>query len=160
MAGPTWYGIIDCAQDPRLVDLVRASPHHLCLFKGKNIAPAILATAPWLVRLDPGGQMLAVWQEHGRDKNWGVMLLTDAPIEDMQKHFRRFLQAQLPDGTIALFRFYDPRVFNTYIRAATPQERAALFGGVIQFAVEPSEGAAHNYRLHEGELYDGAARVG
>ena len=60
-SGPTWYGIIDCAQDPRLHDLVSKAPSSLCLFKGKDLAPEVKQAAPWLVRLDPGGQVLALW---------------------------------------------------------------------------------------------------
>ena len=83
------------------------------------------------------------------------------PIERLQRHFRRFLQAKLPDGMIVLFRFYDPRVFNTYIRAATPEERAPWFDGVEQFSVEGAGGTAtHHYRLLDGGLFDGANRIG
>lgn len=160
MAEPLWYGIIDCAADPRLIDLVRASPSHLCLFKGKNIAPEVMATAPWLVRLDADGQALAVWQQHGRDKNWGIMVCSALPINELQRHFRRFLQAKLPDGTVVLFRFYDPRVFSTYMPAATPEERAPWFDGVVQYTVELASGATHQFRMHEGRLFDGAQPLG
>lgn len=160
MSDPTWYGIIDCAQDPRLHDLVSAAPSSLCLFKGKDLAPEVKQAAPWLVRLDPGGQVLNLWQQHGRAANWGIMAWSVAPIEQLQRHFRRFLQAKLPDGMVVLFRFYDPRVFNTYLRAATPEERAPWFAEVEQFAVEPAGEPVRNYRMHEGRLFDGAELVG
>ena len=160
MPEPLWYGVIDCAQDPRLHDLVAAAPSSLCLFKGPDLAPEVKAAAPWLVRLEPGSQVLSLWHHHGRAANWGIMVWSHAPIEQLQRHFRRFLQAKLPDGTIALFRFYDPRVFHTYLRAATPEERAPWFAEVVQFGVEPAGEAQHTYRLHEGRLYDGAERLG
>jgi Domain of unknown function (DUF4123) len=82
-------------------------------------------------------------------------------MDRLHRHLRRFLQAKLPDGMIVLFRYYDPRVFNTYIRAATPQERAPWFEGVQQFSVESAGGTAmHHYRLVEGGLFDGANRIG
>ena len=160
MSDPTWYGIIDCAQDPRLHDLVSAAPQSLCLFKGRNLAPEVQRAAPWLVRLDPGGQVLSLWQQHGRAANWGIMAWSHAPIAQLQRHFRRFLQAKLPDGMVVLFRFYDPRVFNTYLRAATPEERAPWFAEVVQFAVEPAGDAVHDFRMHEGRLFDGAECLG
>ncbi|OYX95407.1 MAG: hypothetical protein B7Y74_04365, partial [Novosphingobium sp. 35-62-5] len=112
-----WYAVIDCAQDPRLVDLVRSCRGHVCLFKGRDLDAQLVAASPWLVKIDSGEQLLGVWQQHGHGASWGLMLLTDMPIDRLQRHLRRFLQAKLPDGMIVLFRFYDPRVFNTYIRA-------------------------------------------
>ena len=89
------------------------------------------------------------------------MVQSAKPIADLQRHFRRFLQAKLPDGMIVLFRFYDPRVFNTYIRAATAQERAQWFDGVLQYAVEAEGGQTmHQYWLESGRLRDGDSIVG
>lgn len=158
---PAWYAIIDGARDPRLADLVRGCADHLCLFKGRDLDPALLGVAPWLVRIDAAEPLLSTWQQHGHAASWGLMLLSASPTDDLRRHLRRFLQAKLPDGTIALFRFYDPRVFNTYIRAATPEERAPWFEAVQQFSVEGEGGTVmHHYRLVDGGLYDGNDRIG
>ena len=157
---PVWYALIDCAQDTRLLDLVRSCASHICLFKGRDLDPQLLDAAPWLVRIDGGEPLLGTWQQYGHGASWGLMLLSDRGIEQLQRHFRRFLQAKLPDGTIALFRFYDPRVFNTYIRAATPVERAPWFDGIAQFSVEGAGGTAmHHYRQQDGRLLDGAQAI-
>lgn len=138
-AASSWYAIIDGAQDERLVHLVRTSREHACLFSG-NLHPAMAAAAPWLARIDPGEPLLATWQAHGRGKHWGLMCESGTGLEVLRRHFRRFLQAKLPDGTVALFRFYDPRVFATYVRSATSEELAPWFHGVRQFAVEDETG--------------------
>jgi hypothetical protein len=157
---PAWHAIIDGAQDPRLLDLVRGCAAHACLFKGE-IAPEVARASPWLVRIDDGEPLLATWRQHGTGCNWGLMALSALPLEDLRRHFRRFLQAQLPGGRLALFRFYDPRVFNTYIRAATPEERAPWFRGVSQFSVERDDGRGlHQFWLHEGRLHDGSQALG
>ncbi|HMP57663.1 MAG TPA: DUF4123 domain-containing protein [Novosphingobium sp.] len=158
---PAWFALIDCAQDPRLLDLVRSCREHLCLFKGRKLDPQLLEASPFLVRIDPQEPLLGIWQSHGHGASWGLMVLSDQPIAGLQRHFRRFLQAQLPDGMIVMFRFYDPRVFNTYIRAATPEERAPWFEGVHQYSVESAGGTAmHHYRLQEGRLFDGNRPIG
>lgn len=158
---PAWYAIIDGARDPRLHGLVSSCASHLSLFKGQ-LDPALFAVSPWLVRIDERETLLSTWQQHGRGQSWGIMLLSALPIEQLQRHFRRFLQAKLPDGTIALFRFYDPRVFNTYIRAALPEERAPWFNGVAQFGAEGEGGQGmHQYRIDgAGRLIDGDRIVG
>lgn len=156
-----WYAIIDCAQDPRLVDLVRSCRDHMCLFKGRDLDSKLLSASPWLVRINDADPLLGIWQQHGHGANWGIMILSPLTMEQLHRHLRRFLQAKLPDGMIALFRFYDPRVFNTYIRAATMEERTPWFAGIQQFSVESAGGTAlHHYRLVEGVLFDGATRIG
>ncbi len=156
-----WYAIIDCAQDERLLSLVQACRDHICLFRGE-IAPVLLAASPWLVRINDGDPLMPTWEKHGRGGNWGIMCETSLSMTDLRRHFRKFLQAKLPDGMIALFRFYDPRVFNTYIRAALPEERAPWFdGGIAQYAVEDEGGAVmRQYRLSQGRLMDGHTAIG
>ena len=157
---PAWFAIIDCARDPRLEALVRGCSEHICLFKGK-LDPELSQASPWLVKIDERESLMATWQQYGQGQSWGLMAFSALSLEELQRHFRRFLQAKLPDGTLALFRFYDPRVFNTYIRAAEPGERAPWFDGVMQYGVESKEGAArHQYRLVSGQLLDGQQPLG
>lgn len=159
-AAPAWYAIIDGSRDPRLEALVRSCASHICLFKGVKEAKLSQA-APWLVRIDEREPLLATWQQHGKGQSWGLMLQSAKSVEELQRFFRRFLQAQLPDGLLALFRFYDPRVFNTFIRAARPEERAPFFDGVEQYAVENAGGdVLHQYRLDDGKLFDGNQHLG
>jgi len=158
--GGSWHAIIDCAQDERLHGLVGACRDKLCLFQG-DIIPKLAAAAPWLVRLDKLDPLMGIWEQHGRGQNWGIMCDSDMGLKDLHRHFRRFLQARVPPtGVIALFRFYDPRVFNTYIRAALPEEREPWFKGVRQYAAEGAEGTMHQYQLHGGQLLDGNTPLG
>jgi hypothetical protein len=157
---PAWYAIIDGSRDPRLEGLVRGCRDHVCLFKGK-IDPALSQAAPWLVRIDEREPLLSTWQQHGRAQAWGMMVYSQLSLTELQRFFRRFLQAKLPDGMIVLFRFYDPRVFNTYIRAALPAEREPWFAKVQQYAVESADGSGmHQYRIDGGRLWDGTSAIG
>ncbi len=158
--GPTdptrsgWFAVIDTAQDPRLLPLVECGTS-ACLFAG-TLDPVLAAASPWLVPLGDAPRLFAAWRGPGQGRNWGILCRSTLPFAEVRRHFRKFLQAKLPDGTVALFRFYDPRVFNTYIRAATPAERAPWFDAVDVFAVEgAAAGVVHNYRLLAGVLYDG-----
>jgi Domain of unknown function (DUF4123) len=151
-----WFALIDAAQDARLQGLVESCRDHACLYAGK-LDPAVAAVAPWLARIDPADALLPTWQTHGRGLNWGLMIEAQVTLADLRSKLRRFTRAKLPDGQIVLFRFYDPRVFNTFIRAATPEERAPWFeGGITQYAVEDDGGATmRQYRLSRGRLMDG-----
>ena len=158
-SGGTWFAVVDCARDERLVSLVQACRDKLCLLTGE-ITPELQAASPWLVRLEKTDPLIGIWEQHGRGQNWGLMCDSDLSLRELHRHFRRFLQARLPTGVIALFRFYDPRVFNTYIRAAPPPERDPWFRGVRQYAVEGEPGVTHQYRLDGGRLLDGNIPLG
>lgn len=157
---PAWYAVIDCAQDSRLEGLVKLAQEHVCLFKG-DVDPQVLNVAPWLAKLSEGEPVLPTWQAHGRGLNWGIMILSSLPLEQLRTHCRRFLQANLPDGRSVLFRYYDPRVFRTYIEAATIEERERWFAsGVDRYAVERANGdGLHEYWLENGRLFDGDRQI-
>ena len=148
-----WFALIDTAQDDRLHSLVEQCADRTCLLSG-DLAPVVAAAAPWLVAIDEGEPLVGVLREHGAGRNWGILLESDLLLDALRKHLRQFLQAQLPDGTIAMFRFYDPRVFATYLPSAPPEQQAAWFDGVRQFSVEAADGQ-HNYRWRGGRLFDG-----
>jgi len=155
-----WFAVIDTAQDPRLHELVTRSQSHVCLFSGQ-LPPVLAAASPWLVRLRPEEPLLEAWKTEGRGMNWGIMCRSGRTLGEMRKHFRQFLQAKLPDGRIVLFRFYDPRVFNTYIRAAQPEERRPWFEALELFAIEgATPETMHNYTLRGDVLYDAGAAIG
>jgi hypothetical protein len=150
-----WCAVVDTAQDPSLADLVRRSAQQQCLISGA--LPAVLAaTLPYVVQLGTGEPLTEAWKERGVGKNWGILFQTDEPLDQLRLHFKKFLNARLPDGTIALFRFYDPRVFRVYIAAATPDERAPWFRGIMRYSIEGGDpGQFHDFRLENGRLYDG-----
>ena len=155
-----WFAVVDTAQDPILHSLVLRARGHTCLFSG-NLPPVLAMASPWLVRLRPEEPLLEAWKEGGRGKNWGIMCRSHRTLSDLRKHFRQFLQAQMPDSRIVMFRFYDPRVFNTYIRAATPEERRPWFEGLGLFAVEgETPDILHNYNLRGDILFDADSPVG
>jgi hypothetical protein len=154
-----WYALIDAAQDARLHGLIAQCEARCCLFSGR-LSPRFAAAAPWLVRIDPREPLVRIWQVHGRGRNWGVMCEAEGGPESLRRHFRRFLQASLPDGTVAQFRFYDPRVFLAYMFGAGEDERRPWFEGIRQFVVEGADGAEHSLRLRGGQLYDGDQPAG
>jgi len=149
-----WYALIDAAQDASLRPLAMRCDKAECLFSGE-LDPALAAAAPHLVRIDEGSPLMAAWQERGAGRNWGILCQSDVEFDALRRHFKKFLNARLPDGTVALFRFYDPRVFNTYISACTPKEAAPWFRGVRRYSVEGEGGAVHDYRLRDGRVCDG-----
>jgi Domain of unknown function (DUF4123) len=149
-----WFALIDTAQDERLYGLVQQCAGRTCLLSG-DLAPVLAAASPWLVAIDEREPLVAIWRRHGAGRNWGILIESPLTLADMRKHVRQFLQAMLPDGTVALFRFFDPRIFLKYLPSASPEQQAAWFDGVNQFAVEGEDGAQHSFRWRRGCLHDG-----
>ncbi len=157
MAEGDWYAVVDAAQDPTLRGLIMQGSAWVCLLAG-DVPPVLAAAAPHLVKLIPGEPLFEAWKMRGQGQNWGIMCQSVRSIEVMRKHFRQFLQAKMPDGMVVLFRFYDPRVFNTYIRNATPEEQMPWFEGIGVYTVEDKDGA-HGYAWQDGRLTDNGKPV-
>jgi hypothetical protein len=155
----TLYAVVDAARDERLYPMVMQAAEHACLFAGK-IGEPLDRASPYLVNLQAQEQLFHAWRDIGRGRAWGILCRSTLPLAQLRRHLRRFLVAKLPDGMVVQFRFYDPRVFRTYLPTCTPEELSAWFKGVSSFLVEEGEsGAFHEYNLRDGRLHDGAAPV-
>lgn len=149
-----WFAVIDTAQDDRLHPLVQQCADRTCLLSG-TIAPVLAAAAPWLVAIKDQEPLIGIWQRHGAGKNWGILIESDLSLAPLRKHVRQFFQVMLPDGTVAMFRFYDPRVFSTYLPSAPPEQQSLWFDGARQIVCEAPDGGQHSFRWRSGRLFDG-----
>lgn len=155
----SWFAVVDAAQHPSLLDLIKRATRQECLFSG-DVPADLAAASPYLVEITDGIPLMDAWRDHGAGQNWGLMIESELSFDTLRRHLKKFLNAKLPDGTVALFRFYDPRVFNTYIRACSRDEFKPWFAGILQYSVEGADGVVHNYRLRQERLFDGEAAVG
>ncbi len=158
-SGGRWYAVVDTAQDRALLGLVKQCAQHICLISGE-LDPVLAAALPWVVLLDASSPLATEWRSRGEGHNWGIMMQSPMPLEHVKLLFKKFLNAILPDGNTVLFRFYDPRVFRTCLRAATPPEQADWFRGIARYSVESEQpGRYHDFTLQNGQLYDGREPV-
>ncbi|MDO7843812.1 DUF4123 domain-containing protein [Sphingomonas immobilis] len=153
-----WFALIDTAQDSRLYGLILQCRDRECLFAG-NVDPALVVASPHIVRIDEQEPLLNIWRHHGAGKNWGILVESDLQLADLRRHFRKFMQVRMPDASTVMFRFYDPRVFKTYLTSAPPEQIEEWFDGVRQYAIEV-EGKDHVFRLRGGHLFDGDTPIG
>ena len=151
-----WFALVDGASDPTIAPLARACRDHCCLLSGQ-LARDLAAASPYLARVDPREPLMHQWQERGRGRHWGLLIEAELDLAGLRKLLRTFLQARLPDGEVVTFRFYDPRVFRSYIRSAPPAQWADWFRGVRRYVVEGDGGGQHSFALRDGRLFDGDA---
>jgi hypothetical protein len=152
-AAPTRvWAVVDAARDPRIGATVReASTRGVCLY-GDDVPIELACAAPWVVPMPPDSTFGALFASTGRGRAWGIVTRSDAPREAVAQHFTTLLRAQLPDGRVVLFRFYDPRVLRAYLPTCTPDELAQIFGPCAGFLLEQADGGQREYVLEQGAL--------
>lgn len=124
------YGLLDCARNEAIYPLVEQCSHKRCLLAGE-IDDELVPVAPYIVELKQSEALFAIWQENWAD-HWGVIAFSTHDLLAVRRHFRKFLLARLPDGSPAMFRFFDPRVLNTYFRASSHEEVRPWFEKIEQ----------------------------
>ena len=134
------FAVVDTARDERLYPLVMQSSAQDCLFGGE-VAEPLNRAAPYLVDLNLDEPLFRAWRDEGRGQSWGVMLRSRLSLQLLRLHLKHFLVAQLPDGMVAQFRFYDPRVLGPYFSTCAQHELAPWFNGVSSFLIEHPDGS-------------------
>ena len=130
--------VIDATDTPAVPAMAQVMGGELAvsLYKGRA-EETLSAIAPYLFRVDaPTLDWIAgdLWGEP-----WGFFALADQSLDDLRRHFRRFLTVEAPDGDSWYFRFYDPRVLVKYLPTCTVAEVTAFFGPARALAVTDPE---------------------
>jgi len=130
----TLFALLDAARDTRIPSFLQSQPGQFrSLFEGEK-AQEYARVAPYLVLLSPAAceELIQLsWQ-----LSWVIYIHSPMTIEEVRRHLRNFLIAEMPDGKRLLFRFYDPRVLHVYLSTCNPQEVAAFFGNNYSFVME------------------------
>ncbi len=126
------YAVVDGAQiddlPSRLLDL--GCEHH-CLFVG-GLDPEVRMVAPHLVGLDDDTGTFDWLLDEGWGKGWAIYLRSRERMLDLRKHLRTLSLAEMPDGEVVFFRYYDPMSLAMVIPTMTPIQRREFFGnGVV-----------------------------
>ena len=128
------FAIVDAAKVRGLaLTIAGFGLEHKCLYQG-DAYTNLRDAAPWIVRLTPDStftrnlftQGTARW--HLWDAGAGIFIRSRGTLDDLAKHFRKFTQPRLEDGSQLFFRFYDPAAAATYFAGiADWPERVAQF---------------------------------
>ncbi len=92
--------------------------------------------APYLVCLGTDLRLFDwIWRE-GWGKAWGVFVWTPVIFDAVRDHFRRLTTVRLEGGDVVLFRFYDPRVMETFLPTCDGRQLSQIFGPVQSYLME------------------------
>ena len=120
---------------PPAAGMLEGGAQYESLFEGWSKATLTLF-APYLISLPPWSKQLEKLVTKGWGKNWGIYLTCNSSFQEVRYHLRHFLMVNMPEGTQAYFRFYDPRVLRVYLPTCTPEEINYFFGPIWRFAAE------------------------
>ncbi|GBC93875.1 hypothetical protein HRbin15_02377 [bacterium HR15] len=154
------YAILDGAQSAEIAARCAQLTREECLplWEMSDEAAAELApVAPYLVRLAADPTLTDWLIQEGWGKQWGIFLSLRLPttLEQLKRHFQPFLLAQVEgeEDKSFYFRFYDPRVFRTFMDICTPEQAQSFFGPVKQFLTEGTTSTQlHLYSLIRGQV--------
>lgn len=119
-------------------ELVELKAFYASLYQG-NAQSGLGDFAPYLVRCRRGSGISRWIFENGWGKSWGIFVQSGAPVQDLRKHFRKFLLVATEDGDEMYFRFYDPRVLRVYLPTCYSNELKEFFGPVQKYIVEDED---------------------
>jgi hypothetical protein len=144
------FAVLDPARDPILFDTMTVlAPDAQCLFGGE-LADAVRRASPHVMAMPQPGLLLDWWRQNGRGKSYGIACRGDVGMQALRLHLKTLLRVRLPDGRLVLFRFWDPRVLEIFIKNSTPLEQARLFGPIRTFYGESPEGRSIAWDRPEG----------
>lgn len=136
-AAGSCFALIDSSRHPLFSDVLKQHGIRArCLFTG--IAEVRLGRyAPYCAEFPLDGALAAFWFNHqgqGWREQWGWLFQSQADLDTLRGHFKKFVQVELSDGSSAYWRFYDPRVFCKVVPLMTQAQHTQMFGSLINRA--------------------------
>jgi hypothetical protein len=147
------FAVLDGASVTGLVrKLWEHKAAHYCLFPGE-LEPDMAEVAPYVVELAAETPFTDWVIAEGWGEHWGIFAASPADLRTVRGHFRMLVQAFDEEGTPMIFRYYDPRVFRTYLPTCDGAQREEMFGPVALYMLEDEDPHAMLcYTLDDGGL--------
>ena len=122
------YAIVDGAQTEGLpARLLEMGVNHHCLFVG-DLEPEVREVAPQLVSLNEDTGLFEYLVDEGWGKGWAIYLHSPLRMLDLRKHLRTLSLAEMPDGEVVFFRYYDPMTLRSVVPGLTDAQKTSFFG--------------------------------
>jgi hypothetical protein len=136
------YAVLDGARDDAVHALTRSAEGPWMYLEDGIVEASYQVAAPRAIALEQRGagaleKLLAAGWGH----SWGIFLRTDHEFLTLRRHLRALSNVRLPNGRVAQFRFYDPRVLRGYLPTCTSDELALVFGPIREFVIEAEDPA-------------------
>ena len=140
------YAVLDACDAPAVPPRVASlgETRGISLYRGRA-EEQHADIAPYLVAVDDDlldWVLTTLWADP-----WGIFVRSDADLETLRTHLRKYLLVTGPRGEEWYFRFYDPRVLATYLPTCTEPELHEFFGPVAAYGVADPDAGVRWTRL-------------
>ena len=88
---------------------------------------------PKLVKVS--GELLEWILQSLSTERWGIFIVSDLKIEDIARHYQKFVIARGPDANPYFLRFHDASVLDVLLRTWDAKEKSVFFGPAMAFAL-------------------------
>ena len=137
--GGKLFAVVDGAVAFALVEQARRLGLRNESLLGGQRSPYLAAVAPYLIEIDPQSGFLDLWCGYLK-KCPGVLIETPLEFAPLLEHVRRLFASRDAAGKETFFRFYDPRVLETWLPGRSADELVRFFGGMTGVIVGDSRG--------------------
>ncbi len=126
----TLYAIIDGALDHEVdQNLEIYAPDYRVLYP-EGYSKAAGYAQPFLVNLESSKEFKEWFLEKGYGNSRGMFVLSTYSIDTLQQNIQTFAIGHMKEGNKeTFFRFYDPKIFPSFLRMLAANQLAQLFGG-------------------------------
>lgn len=133
------YAIVDAARSESIYPkIMRSKAKKACLHRGKK-AEELAWVAPYLVQLEREDDFTQWLCDDGWGNSQCIFMRSSASLDELKRHFRRYLTVYDEEGKSYFFRFYDPRVMRVYLPTCNDEEIKTVFGEVESFMLEEED---------------------
>ncbi len=146
----TLYAVLDACDAPAVPILAEGLGAERCvsLYRG-DAEETYWDIAPYLAHVNT--DELFEWiVAFSASKSWGILLVTDRPMDSVRQHLRRFLKVLDPNGEKMYFRFYDPNVLEVFLPTCSAEQLADFRGPLHHFALLSEEKGARLIKFAGG----------
>ncbi|MET4075069.1 DUF4123 domain-containing protein [Hymenobacter sp. UYCo722] len=147
------YVILDGAKMLSLLATVqRLNNNYLSLYRGDKWG-ALSSVAPYIFCFQKETIFTKWLIKRGWGNSFGIFINSSATLQEIHRHFRKFLMVQTDTGKKLYFRFYDPRVLRIFLQNCDEAQLLSFFGPVSFFIMEDeSPKQALVFSLRQGKL--------
>ncbi len=136
------FALLDGAMVRQLPDFLEDEEvEHAPLLPPATREPEEITRATYLTRVERDSTTADWLASSGWGEHWGIFIAAPAgtAFDDMLGHLREMAQVRLPDGRIVFFRFYDPRVWRTFLPSCDMPQQQHLFSLPVIYGCEMAD---------------------
>lgn len=136
-SGETLYVLLDAACKDNAFGLIfslQGVKSYRSLYLGTRYEP-VMGYGPLLAHVEPHGEFFQWFFNQGPFCHAGGFFFSAFSVPKLYEQFRQFLEARMPDGSRALFRFYDPRITKRGIILMSDAERECFLDGISAYYI-------------------------